>query len=1761
MSLNESYPQHVVTAVIVAHDGAAWLPRVADALLEQTRPVQRVVAVDTGSRDRGGAVLAAKFGQAAVFGMDRATGYGSAIARALQHRTANTPVPGSSGAQSGERVEWLWLLHDDCEPAPDALEQLLRGAAETSAAAVLGPKIRDWSNREVILEAGVTLDTAARRLTGIEPREVDQGQHDGDRDALAVSSAGMLVRRDVWEQVGGFDTAMGLFMEDIDFCWRVHAAGYRVRVITDAVAYHVQAAARHRRPVSVGRRVRMLDRRNGLLTLLGNLPFRQMVTSAVGNALVSLLRISFFLLAKRLIAALDEAAALAAALGHPLRLLSTRRRRSRGRRAAYSRIRADLPPGRSVRRLIEFAASTMLKSGQLDTAGAHHASADPTDDDSMLVDNGLTRRLLTSPTVLMVVALVAVALVAGRSLIGAGGPLGGGSLVPAWGGASDLWHTYLQAFHPSGVGSTTSAPPFLAVIAGLAMLLGGKPWLAIDVILIGCVPLAGISAMLAARRVTKSAKVRVWAAVSYALLPVAMGAVAAGRFGTAVVFVLLPLIALHAARVCTARRQVATRAAWAIGLLVTIGAMFVPLLWLVALLGSALMAIAFRNTRPGLLRNLAIVVLPAPVLLLPWTMTLIAHPAELVLEAGLQQPGTATAGLPARSLMLLSPGGPGLPPYWVTAGLLLAALAALLAGRRRRLIMVGWGIAMSGLLAAIVLSRVLVTPAGGGPAVAVWSGLPLAMAALGLLLAATVGADALGRLLAGRSGLRALASGRGAWAALIGLVACSAPLLAAAWWVTAGVTGPVRPVTNQLVPELVAMTDGQSRQVRTLVLRTVGDQVNYLLLRGPSPSFADAVLAPPAGAQRALNRAVAALIAPGGGTAVNQSQLLADLDIGYVLVQAPVSQQLADVLNDVSGLRPYSTTSRYSLWQLDTPPARVIVVEPNGTVVPIPSGPVSVSGAKVPAAGGTLVLAEPAGGWSAAVDGRSLTSVPSPTGSWAQAFSLPSGGGSLTISHAALGHDLALALEALAFLAVIGLALPGVHVAEQDAQHVGSGRDAESSAASVTGAGDEEADSVRGDAGAGRPLRVGSKAGRAKAGRAKAGRGLRHAGSTRVGRDSRGRGRAGRKKVGPDRIGRDRTDRDKTGRDQSGAQGPPGVRPAAAPVRSAGSAGQRGAKLADAWPYSARDDDLDDQYSDRTDEAASGPWPDHEGEDYEAGDWSGARRHADAGSGRDADQPAGPSGRVPSGAWPYADAEPDREWRPGSPVGSVSGRVPSSAWPDPDAGAEPDREWRPGSPVGSVSGRAPSGAWPDPDAGAEPDRDRRPSAPVSSPSGRVPSDRVPSGAWPDSGTVPGRDQRFGAPVSSPSGRVPSGAWPDSDAGAEQDRDRRASAPVGSSSDSVPSGAWRYPVGDDVGQDSAPRTPSGSGLYQDELSGDWTDRPSGGRERRLGASPADRPAGPANRRATSADRRATSADRPATSADRPASPADRGASQGRSGWRLGAGRFGRSADAERTSRRATGAGGRQDRGERPRGTPGVGVQPSSDDLADARDSDRSDRRDSDRSDRRDSADRPARWDSADRPARWDSADRPERWDSTDRPARRDSTDRPARWDSPDRPARRDRAERSARPDSPDEWRSDRDDRPVWSAEDRPSAGRRAAESIPAWPGGGGDALEPLPPLDGPGRSASGRDLWRPESGPPGTSRAGAGWDDAGIPADDWRTRERPVGSDHGRRSSRSRTRGELGPATSGDWERLGGDQAADHRWPTPEPEPEYEGDGW
>ena len=286
--------------------------------------------------------------------------------------------------------------------------------------AVLGPKLRDLSDRRVVREAGITTDRAGRRLTGVEPGEIDQGQHDGSRAVLAVSSAGMLIRRDVWDQLGGFDANLPLFRDDIDFCWRAHAAGYEVRVITDAVVYHRELSARQiRKTPATGGHPRLLDRRSALYVFAVNLPLWPMLAIVAGCVAGSLVRAAYFLLTKQQRKAAAHLGAVAWLLRHPLLLRRERRRRAADRKHGYAVLRGQLPRGRTLGRLAESAAGLLSRGSGYESGGVHHALVDePSDDLPLPATDSVARRVLTSPGVLLFAGLAVVALVAERSLTG-----------------------------------------------------------------------------------------------------------------------------------------------------------------------------------------------------------------------------------------------------------------------------------------------------------------------------------------------------------------------------------------------------------------------------------------------------------------------------------------------------------------------------------------------------------------------------------------------------------------------------------------------------------------------------------------------------------------------------------------------------------------------------------------------------------------------------------------------------------------------------------------------------------------------------------------------------------------------------------------------------------------------------------------------------------------------------------------------------------------------------------------------------------------------------------------------------------------------------------------------------------------------------------------------------------------------------------------------------------------------------------------------
>ena len=74
--------QHFVTAIIVSHDGALWLPEVVASLAKQKREIDQVIAIDTGSHDSSVKLL--KSAGITTLSTERETGFGAAIKEALQ---------------------------------------------------------------------------------------------------------------------------------------------------------------------------------------------------------------------------------------------------------------------------------------------------------------------------------------------------------------------------------------------------------------------------------------------------------------------------------------------------------------------------------------------------------------------------------------------------------------------------------------------------------------------------------------------------------------------------------------------------------------------------------------------------------------------------------------------------------------------------------------------------------------------------------------------------------------------------------------------------------------------------------------------------------------------------------------------------------------------------------------------------------------------------------------------------------------------------------------------------------------------------------------------------------------------------------------------------------------------------------------------------------------------------------------------------------------------------------------------------------------------------------------------------------------------------------------------------------------------------------------------------------------------------------------------------------------------------------------------
>ncbi|MEP9383923.1 glycosyltransferase family 2 protein [Nocardioides sp. KR10-350] len=915
-----------VALVLVSHDGARWLPTVIDGIRAQQAPIAAAVGIDTGSKDESPELLEAAFG--VVTRTSGRVSFPEAVDLALDQLGDGPDAP-----------EWVWLLHDDSTPDPGALAALLACAEEHPEADVLGPKLREWPSLRRLLEMGVTISGTGRRETGLERAEYDQGQHDEVRTVLAVNTAGMLVRRRVLRELGGFDKSLPMFGNDIDFGWRAAYAGHTTIVVPQAVVFHAEAAHRGvRRTPLTGRHTHYQERRSALYTLLANSRARSLPFMLLRLALGTLWRMLGFLVVREVGAALDELAALVNVYGRLGGILAARR--SRQRRAAVdpAKVKALLPPPwLPYRHGLDFVSdvASALTNQAADVAErrrAAKAEADPAsfaarrqaeresqDEDDIPVENGWVVRFFTNPVAVLLTLVGLLGIIGARSAFGT---VAGGGLSPVPAGATDWWGLHLESWHALGGGTAVPAPPYVLPLAVLATILGGHTGLAVTVVMILSFPLALGGAWRLLRVVGRLISHRgaprwllLWGATAYALVPAVSGAWGDGRLGPVVAGALLPWMVHAALGFADPEPDRRWRAAWRAGLLLSLVTAFAPTGWLAALvLGGVVLAIAFRLV-PGSVKDRDVWGPPAtalavpPVLLLPWWLPAVLHGAW---RAVLLDPGRLPAPVASGGHLLVGRlDGLG-APWWLGLALPLLALVALVPVRTRIPVLVCWiAGAVIAVVAAVLSWLPLHLPAGTAAA-----GQSFALVAIqgAAVVAAVLGAQ--GALLDGIRGWRRIAAGV---VATVGIVAAVGGL---GWFVVSGhgsLTDDADQLAHEGVPSYMLDTATHDPVEGVLVLRgSVDEGLRYTVLRGDGVTLGTDEITAATPEDQDLTALVRRLASSPDSDVIEQ---VARQGIEYVVMPSPSDHSVAEGIDASGGLTQASTTDRSTrAWQLDAAP-------------------------------------------------------------------------------------------------------------------------------------------------------------------------------------------------------------------------------------------------------------------------------------------------------------------------------------------------------------------------------------------------------------------------------------------------------------------------------------------------------------------------------------------------------------------------------------------------------------------------------------------------------------------------------------------------------------------------------------------------------------------------------------------------------------------------------------------------------------------------
>lgn len=254
----DDVPTPSVAIVILNYNGRNYLEKFLPPLLASLRSGCRVIVADNKSTDDSLPWLRANYPELERIELVKNHGFAGGYNEALAQVEADIFV----------------LLNSDVEVTPDWLEPCLQLFATDPTVGACQPKILAHQQPDRFEYAGAaggwvdSLGYPFCRGRVFTVTEVDHGQYDEVREIFWASGAALFVRAELFKKLGGFEAEYFAHAEEIDLCWRMKRAGYRVMAQPAAQVYHVGGGTlAYRTP-----RKTYLNFRNTLVTSFKNEP-------------------------------------------------------------------------------------------------------------------------------------------------------------------------------------------------------------------------------------------------------------------------------------------------------------------------------------------------------------------------------------------------------------------------------------------------------------------------------------------------------------------------------------------------------------------------------------------------------------------------------------------------------------------------------------------------------------------------------------------------------------------------------------------------------------------------------------------------------------------------------------------------------------------------------------------------------------------------------------------------------------------------------------------------------------------------------------------------------------------------------------------------------------------------------------------------------------------------------------------------------------------------------------------------------------------------------------------------------------------------------------------------------------------------------------------------------------------------------------------------------------------------------------------------